>query len=227
MDLLLFVVLPYFALGVFVAGTVERLWRHRYSVTSQSSQILERRLHGWGMAPFHAGIAGVLLFHLLAVVAPRSVAAWNGEPSRLFALEVALLAFGLLATAGLALLVLRRVTDAKLRAVTPRGDAVVYALLLTQLATGVLVALSQRWGAGWFLAVATPYLRSLLRLGPDTAAMAAMPLVVRVHVASAFVLLAVFPFSRLVHVLMAPAPYFWRRPQVVRWYRRRPVPHGG
>ncbi|MFQ6610595.1 MAG: respiratory nitrate reductase subunit gamma [Fidelibacterota bacterium] len=26
-----------------------------------------------------------------------------------------------------------------------------------------------------------------------------------------------FPFSRLVHVLVVPNPYLWRRPQLVRW----------
>ena len=44
----------------------------------------------------------------------------------------------------------------------------------------------------------------------------------RVHVMQAlpWLLLAAFPFSRLVHVLVVPNQYLWRSPQVVRWYAR-------
>ena len=45
-----------------------------------------------------------------------------------------------------------------------------------------------------------------------------MPLLFKVHVTGLWVLLGVFPFTRLVHVLVVPNPYLWRRPQVVRWY---------
>jgi nitrate reductase gamma subunit len=47
-----------------------------------------------------------------------------------------------------------------------------------------------------------------------------MPLLVRAHIVGAWLLLAVFPFSRLVHILVVPNPYLWRAPQVVRWYDR-------
>jgi nitrate reductase gamma subunit len=48
---------------------------------------------------------------------------------------------------------------------------------------------------------------------------AALPHLVQAHIAAAWLLLAIFPFSRLVHVLSVPNPYLWRPPQVVRWRR--------
>jgi nitrate reductase gamma subunit len=43
--------------------------------------------------------------------------------------------------------------------------------------------------------------------------------------ASAFAIVAYFPFTRLVHILVVPNPYLWRRTQVARWYGiRRPLP---
>ena len=36
--------------------------------------------------------------------------------------------------------------------------------------------------------------------------------------AGMFLLIAFFPFTRLVHVLVVPNMYLWRRTQVVRWY---------
>jgi nitrate reductase gamma subunit len=62
-----------------------------------------------------------------------------------------------------------------------------------------------------------------VRVRPDVAAIAAMPLAVKAHVVGAWLLIGLFPFSRLVHVLHVPLPYLWRRPQIVRWYRPRPV----
>jgi nitrate reductase gamma subunit len=70
--------------------------------------------------------------------------------------------------------------------------------------------------------VASPYLWSLVTFSPDLQFIAGMPFMVKLHFAGAFVLFAVFPFSRLVHILVVPNPYLWRRPQVVRWYRARP-----
>jgi nitrate reductase gamma subunit len=71
----------------------------------------------------------------------------------------------------------------------------------------------------------TPYLWSLVRLSPDLGPVAALPFAVKLHVVNAYLVIGLFPFTRLVHVLVVPNPYLWRRPQVVRWYRRRhPAP---
>jgi nitrate reductase gamma subunit len=105
-------------------------------------------------------------------------------------------------------------------------DWVVYGLLIAQLATGVALAVRYPWGSSWFAAAAAPYLWSLARLQPDVAVAGAMPLLVRAHIVGAWLLLAAFPFSRLVHILLVPIPYLWRAPQVIRWYGRPAVASG-
>jgi len=113
----------------------------------------------------------------------------------------------------------RRLTVPEVRAVTNRRDGVLFALLAVQVVSGLGTAVLYPWGSSWYAATATPYLWSLLRLAPDITAVAVMPWLVKLHIVNAFVLLAYAPFSRLVHVLVAPLPYLWRKPQVVRWYR--------
>jgi nitrate reductase gamma subunit len=226
LDLLLLVVLPYAALLVFAVATVERYRRHRFSWTSQSSQFLENRWHFWALIPFHIGILVVALGHLAAVVLPRGVLAWNAVPLRWYILETATLAGGLLALVGLGAAIVRRARLAPVRLGTTPFDWIVYALLLAQLATGIALAMLYPVGSSWFAAAAAPYLWSLARLQPDVTVAAAMPLVVRLHIVGAWLLLAVFPFSRLVHVLSVPIPYLWRAPQVVRWYARPAVAQG-
>jgi nitrate reductase gamma subunit len=41
-----------------------------------------------------------------------------------------------------------------------------------------------------------------------------------VHIVNAWLVIAFFPFTRLVHILVVPNHYLWRKRQVVRWYRR-------
>ncbi len=40
----------------------------------------------------------------------------------------------------------------------------------------------------------------------------------------AITIVLLFPFTRLVHMLVAPLPYLWRKPEVVRWYGIRKIP---
>jgi nitrate reductase gamma subunit len=218
MDLLLFVVLPYAAFAIFTIGSFERYRRHSMSVTSQSSQFLENRRHFWALMPFHLGLLAVLAAHVVWFALPGAMLRFNLDPGRLFAGEVLVLMFALLAFCGFVAVGVRRAGDARLRVVTTGWDWVVYSLLLTQIALGVLVAVRYTWGSTWFAAVATPYLWSLVRLNPDMAAIAALPLLARVHIVGAYVLLGIFPFSRLVHILAVPNPYLWRPPQLVRWH---------
>jgi nitrate reductase gamma subunit len=223
-DLLAFGILPFVATSVSALGIVERYRRHALTVTSHSSQFLENRQHFWGIVPFHAGLLIVLLAHVAGALAPRTVL--HLAPLRLVLLESALLAFALLALGGLLALIVRRGSVPRVRAVTGWMDLLVYALLLWQLATGVMTAVVYPWGAGWYAALGAPYLWSLLRLAPDVTAIAALPLVVKGHIVGAWILVAIFPFSRLVHVAAVPNSYLWRRPQVVRWNRRRVMPVG-
>ena len=221
LDVLLFGAFPYVALVLFAAGTAERLLHHPASLTSRSSQFLENRQHFWAMVPFHYGLLLVLAGHLTALLAPRAILGWNASLVRLYALEATGLAAGLLAVGGLVLAVVRRASVGSVRRTTGAGDWIVLTLLLAQLASGVAVAITYSWGSSWYAGIAVPYVRSLARLRPDVAAIAALPATVKAHVAGAWLLVAIFPFSRLVHVLNVPLPYMWRRPQVVRWYRPR------
>lgn len=220
-DVLLFAALPYVAIVLLAAGTIERLRHHAGSLTSRSSQLLENRQHFWGMVPFHYGLLVVLAGHVVAFLSPRAIFGWNASLMRLYALEATGLAAGLLAVMGFALALLRRASVIAVRKTTTPFDWIVLTLLFVQLATGVAVAIAYSWGSSWYAGVASPYLWSILRLRPDVTAIVALPFAVRAHIVGAWVLVALFPFSRLVHVLNVPMPYLWRRPQVVRWYRPR------
>lgn len=218
LNVFLFAVFPYLALVVLLVISILRYVRQGFSYSSLSSQFLENRHHFWGSVPFHYGIIVVLLGHLVAFLLPRQIQWWNGTPLRLYILEVSALICGLLALVGLVNLLLRRITHAKARITTSAADWIVLGLLLFSIATGVYTAIAYKWGSSWFSVSLSPYLWSILTLSPRIEYVIGLPLVVQLHILAGFALLLLFPFTRLVHILVVPIPYLWRRPQVVRWY---------
>jgi nitrate reductase gamma subunit len=216
-DYLLFAVLPYVSLTVFFLGTISRYRMRTFSYSSLSSQFLENQQHFWGSVPFHYGILVVLGGHFLAFLAPQAILGWNAAPLRLAALEVTGFAFAVLTLVGLANIMLRRLRYPKARRVTSWGDWFIYCGLLVQVVTGVWIAVTTAWGSSWFATSMSPWLWSLVKLSPDVTFVAAMPLAAKLHVINAFLILLVFPFTRLVHILVVPNPYLWRKTQVVLW----------
>ena len=225
-DQLLYGVLPYVAIVVAIVGTIWRYIDNRFSYSSLSSQFLENRQLFWGSVPWHYGILVILMGHLVAFLIPRSVLAWNGVPWRLYVLEASALAFGFLTLWGLLALMFRRAGNARIRVVSSPMDWVLLIALLVQVVAGVWIAIFYRWGSSWYAGFAVPYLYSLFWLSPQIDLVNNMPFMVQVHIIGAFVLIALLPFTRLVHVLSVPFSYLWRPYQIVIWNRRRATTRG-
>ena len=220
LDLVSFAILPYVAMMLFLTGTIHRYRNETFTYSSLSSQLLENKQHFWAVVPFHYGIIAVLTGHVVAFLIPRQVLLFNSRPLRLYILEISALVFGLTTLVALFALIARRFTDPRVRVVTSKADWVLYAMLVSQVFGGVYVAVFYRWGSAWFAASAAPYLWSLVKLNPNIAVIAAMPLAVKLHIVNAWLVIAFFPFTRLVHILVVPNQYLFRKRQVVRWYRR-------
>lgn len=216
-DVVLFVGLPYAAMTIFFIGTIVRYRATGFKVSSLSSQFLETKNLFWGSVPFHVGILVVFLGHLSAFLIPRGTLLWNSSPARLIVLEVTAFAFGLSVLVGLVGLMARRLTDGRVRAVTTKMDVLIEVLLLAQVVLGLWTAVGYRWGSSWFAADLSPYLFSLFKLDPNIVAVSAMPLVIKLHIINAWAIMAVFPFTRLIHILVAPFHYIPRPYQRVMW----------
>lgn len=221
LDILLFGALPYVAISLFLLVSIQRYRRDPFTFSSLSSQFLESRKLFWGSVPFHVGILTLFFGHLIGFLFPRQLTLWNLVPVRLFIIETAAFIAAILSLVGLVGLILRRVSSSRLRVNTSVADVVVYVLLLFQIITGMWIALYLRWGTAWYPQTLVPYLWSLVRFQPDIQRVAELDLLVRLHVIGAFVLFAVFSFTRLVHALVAPVPYLWRPLQLVIWNRGR------
>ncbi len=217
LDYFFFSAYPYVVVIVFLVGTIYRYTQKGFKVSSLSAQFLESKKGFWGTVPFHWGILMLFLGHMVAFLMPETVLAWNADPVRLIAHEGVSFTFAVTVAVGLIGLILRRLMDPRLRVVTSRMDYFVEFVLLTQVLLGCWIALGYRWGSSWFAADLSPYLWSLIKLNPQTDAVVAMPLVIKAHIVVAFSIFLIFPFTRLVHILVAPFHYIWRPFQVVIW----------
>ncbi len=217
-NILVFIVLPYLSIFSLLIFSIQRYTNRKFSYSALSSQFLENKHHFWALVPFHYGILTIFFGHLIGFLFPKYLLLWNSVPIRLFILEITGFIGAVFALIGLVNIFVRRITNSKARIVTSKMDWVVLTILLLEISAGLLVAVLHSWGSSWFASSLSPYLMSIVTFKPDMAYVTPMPFWVQFHVIGAWLIFLLFPFTRLIHILVVPNPYLWRRPQVVRWY---------
>jgi nitrate reductase gamma subunit len=220
LDTVLFVVFPYVAVVLAVGGSLVRYFTRRFSGSSLPTDLVEKEWLFWGVVPWPYALVPVLLLHLGAFVVPGVMAFLHGTPTLLYLDELAGKVLALLAFVGLVVLIVRRLGRSPLRAVTSAMDWVVLLLLLNQVFLGLWVAFFYRWGAAWFIHTATPWVASLATFRPQPEYITALPLVPKLHLLNATLLIALFSFSGLVRLVTLPITYLFRRFQTTTWKRR-------
>jgi nitrate reductase gamma subunit len=216
----LFVGYPYLMMVLAVLVSIIRYRYTPFSFSSLSSQFLENDQLYWGSNLWHWGIIIVLLGHFFAFLMPSVILAWNAQPVRLFLLEATGLAMAMLALLGIVGLIVRRLYHPRIKVVTTSMDVIILVLLLVQVTTGIDTALRYRWGSSWYATNAAPYLQSLFFFNPKPQYVMTLPIGPKIHMLSAFTIIGLIPFTRLVHFLVVPLHYLWRTPQLVIWNRR-------
>ena len=216
------VILPYVALGVFVVGHVWR-WRYdQFGWTSLSTQLQERRLLKWGSPVFHYGTFAAIAGHVMGILIPEAWTRAIGIPEgayRWFSAAAGTVA-ALLVIGGVVVLAARRLLVPRVRATTSAVDYVTLILLLIVILTGIVPTIGVNlFGPGYdYRTTVAPWFRGLFSGQPDVTAIAGAPIIYQVHATAAWLIWALWPFSRLVHAWSYPLWYLWR-PYIV--YRSR------
>jgi nitrate reductase gamma subunit len=214
LDLLLWVVLPYTALTLFVAGHVWRYRTGQFTWTSRSTQMLESRWLAWGSNLFHYGALAAIAGHVLGMLVPDWLTAAVGISEEAYHVlsAVAGSAAGLVCVSGFVILAVRRAYFPRVRRTTSPTDVAVYVLLAVVIGLGIGETLVySAFGPGYdYRSTVAIWFRGLFVLDPRPAVMASAPLVYQVHAVSAWLLYALWPFSRLVHAWSLPIQYLGR-----------------
>jgi len=228
MSVVLWGVLPYLAIVTLVGGTI---WRYRYDQfgwTTRSSQLYESRLLRVGSPLFHFGLVFVIVGHIGGLVIPMSWTEAVGitqEQYHAVALSVGGIA-GFCTLVGIAILVYRRRRTGPVFMATTKNDKLMYVVLVGAIVLGLwaTVAGANAGHEGNYRETVSPWFRSIFLLQPDVDSMAAAPLTFQIHTLTGLALIAIFPFTRLVHAFTAPLHYLFRPYIVYRSRDARPTP---
>lgn len=221
----LWTALPYVSFILLVVGLVWRYRTDQFGWTSRSSQWNESAILRWASPLFHFGILFVGAGHIMGLVIPKSWTEAVGIPEDVYHLMAMIpgTIAGLMTLVGLAGLLYRRFVVKSVRLATTPNDQMMYTLLLAPIILGSWATITTQLMGGLhggydYRESISPWFRSIFALHPDAALMADVPLAFKLHVVAGLLLFAIWPFTRLVHVVSAPVGYV-TRPYVV--YRTR------
>ena len=216
------VILPYIALAVFVIGHVWR-WRcDQFGWTSRSTELQERKLLKWGSPLFHYATFAAIGGHVIGILVPESFTNWLGIPEadyRWFSAAAGTIAV-LGVIIGVAILAYRRIRIPRVRAATSPLDWVALVLLAIVILLGIIptVGINLLGGGYDYRMSVARWFRGLFVGDPNVSVMVHAPLIYQIHATAAWMILAVWPFTRLVHAWSYPLWYLWR-PFII--YRNR------
>ena len=211
---LVWVALPYVAIAIFVAGHVWRYRHDKFGWTTRSTQLLEGRWLAWGSNLFHYGALAAIAGHVLGILVPAQVTEFFGVTEDRYHLLSAAAGTpaGVVCAVGLVILIVRRAMFPRVRPTTSYTDLGVYALLVLIIGLGLYetVRYSALGGGYDYRATVAIWFRGIFMLNPRSDLMISAPLVYQLHAASAWLLFALWPFSRLVHAWSLPFQYIGR-----------------
>ena len=224
---ILFGVYPYIALSVLVIGSIVRFDREPYTWRSGSSQLLRRRQLVLGSNLFHVGMLAIFGGHFVGLLTPVWV--WDAlhvahSAKQMLAMVAGGLA-GLMALAGGALLLHRRLFDVRIRRNSSFGDTAIIIILMAQLVLGLsTIPVSFQHRDGTEMLKFMNWAQGVFTFRPQVADYVAdTHFVFKAHLTLGMTILLVFPFTRLIHMLSAPVWYLNRRGwQLVRTKRALP-----
>jgi len=231
-DFIIFGIMPYAALTILVVGSIARYERDPFTWKSSSSQLLRRKQLILGSVLFHVGIIVVFFGHLLGLFTPIWILDLLGVPYALKQWAAVLIGgfFGVIALIGATMLLHRRLFDARIRMHSSFADTGIMVLIWLQLLIGlgtIFLTLQHMDGAEMVLFMS--WSQSVLSWNINAwVNVIDVHWLYKTHIFLGLLITALFPFTRLVHMLSgfaAPFRYLLGRPgyQIVRSRRQTPL----
>ncbi len=229
LDFLIFGILPYAVLAVAVIGTIARYERDPFTWKTSSSQLLRRKQLMWGSVLFHVGIIVLFGGHLIGLFTPIWVLDVLGIPYGAKQWLAVILGgtAGLAAFIGASMLLHRRLFDVRIRKHSSFADIAILVALWLQIVVGlgtILLTLEHMDGSEMIRFMT--WSQSVMGLQLNAwEQVIDVHWLYKVHIVLGMVIVAAFPFTRLVHMLSVPIRYVTLRSgyQIVRSRRRRPI----
>ena len=204
------------AFGIFIAGLIWRIRHANPTIQALSTQFLSNdKMIKWGSPLFHFAVIGVFFGHIFGLLAPEPLYIWlmSNETKRLLAIIMGGAA-GIVA--GITLMMIRRFSNERVSVRSSFADKAIVVLIFVQILTGLLgtYVTSQspleaymtidHWAQGLFIFKPDSWIHLL-----DTS------LIHKIHILLGFLIVIVFPFTKLMHMVATPIQYLFRPNKVI------------
>ena len=227
MSIFVWGVFPYIAIATFVVGMIWRYRSNRFSWTTRSSQIYESRWLRIGGPLFHFGLLFAFLGHVMGLLIPKAWTDGLGISQHSYHLVAVSGGWvsGLMIVVGYTILLARRILVPAVPKATTVGDVIMYLVLTTVLLSGMVNTLTTTFSEAYnYREGISPWFRSILALNPDVRLMLDAPWSFQLHGFCAFLILLIWPFTRLVHAFSIPVGYVTRPYVLYRSANPGPTP---
>ncbi len=217
-----FGIYPYICLAIFFFGSLVRFDREQYSWKSESSQLLYAGQLRLGNILFHVGVLMVFFGHLFGLLTPlwfwELIGVSHGA-KQIFAMLMGGI-FGLMALAGLIILINRRFKCDRLAANSTWRDKLVLLWILATLLLGLsTIFVSMQHTDGHEMVQLMQWAQHIVTFrGSAAEYIAEANFLFKLHIFMGMTFFLIFPFTRMVHVWsgFASVTYVTRAWQLVR-----------
>ncbi len=208
---LLFTYLPHIAFAVFWFGLITRIIYANKSIQARSTQLLADSRIRPGSNLFHAGILAVLLGHFTLFIPEKLYhLIMTTETKRLIALSMGSL-FGVMASIGMVLLVYRRFFVTSVKKTSSFHDYFIIILLLAEAALGLISVATTAQGTVEQYSALGVWAQKVITFQPDAGAViASHSIIYKIHIFIGLVIIMIFPYTKLMHMLVMPLVYFFK-----------------
>jgi len=207
----LFTYFPHIAFATFWFGIITRFSKANRTIQAKSTQLLADKNVKLGSNLFHYGIVMVVMGHLTLLIPEELYHIFiSTETKRMIALTVGSL-FGSMAIIGMILLLRRRVVDSRIRYTSRLGDYLILILLLTEALLGMASVATTATSSIEEYAALGIWAQKIVTFQPDAGAVLANhSILYKVHITIGLLIFMIFPYTKLMHMLVYPFVYFLR-----------------
>ena len=209
---LFFTYLPHIAMTLFWFGVITRIVKTRRSIQAESSQFLKKGGQRVGGNLFHYGIILVFIGHFTGLFTPPDLYHIVMSTGTKKALAVAMGSlFGTAALIGIIILLYRRISFTRLRKNSTPQDLLLLLLLLVEMGLGMISIFTTAGASVENYAALGEWAQKIVTFQPNAGdVIAGHSLTYKLHIIIGLFIFMIFPYTKLMHMWVAPLAYFVR-----------------
>ncbi len=208
---LLFTYFPHIAFAVFWFGLITRFIVANKSIQAKSTQILATDGIRRGSNLFHYGVIIVFFGHFTLFL-PEAVyhLVMSTETKRMIALIFGT-TFGVVTFIGMLMLLRRRITNERVRFASSFHDYFILVLLIAEACLGLASVVQTATTSVSQYSALGEWAQKIITFQPDAGALiAGHSILYKIHFTIGLIIFMIFPYTKLMHILVLPIAYFFR-----------------